>query len=51
MIPPQQVRELCPRVRRAMIRAKKKAEQQKLGATYTRKSKKKEEDKEKEVGA
>ncbi|PSS35284.1 50S ribosomal protein [Actinidia chinensis var. chinensis] len=51
VMPPRQVRELRPRVRRAMIRAQKKAEQQKLGATYTRKSKKKEEDKAEEVSA
>lgn len=45
VMPPQQVRELRPRVRRAMVRAEKKAEQQKQGGMDTRKGRKKEEDK------
>lgn len=45
MMPPRQVRELRPRVRRAMIRAEKKAEQQKQGGMDTRKGRKKEEEK------
>lgn len=45
VMPPRQVRELRPRVRRAMIRAEKKAEQQKQGGMDTRKGRKKEEDK------
>ncbi|XP_058227801.1 uncharacterized protein LOC131336124 isoform X2 [Rhododendron vialii] len=45
VMPPRQVRELRPRVRRAMIRAEKKAEQQKQGGMDTRKGRKKEEEK------
>jgi len=45
VMPPRQVREFRPRVRRAMIRAEKKAEQQKQGGMDTRKGRKKEEDK------
>lgn len=45
VMPPRQVRELRPRVRRAMVRAEKKAEQQKQGGMDTRKGRKKEEDK------
>ncbi|CAL5441024.1 unnamed protein product [Camellia sinensis] len=44
VMPPQQVREMRPRARRAMIRAQKKAELQKQGGADTRKGKKKEED-------
>ncbi|XP_052197553.1 uncharacterized protein LOC127804672 isoform X2 [Diospyros lotus] len=44
IMPPRQVREMRPRVRRAMIRAQKKAEQQQ-GSKNTGKSRKKEEDK------
>lgn len=43
VMPPRKVREMRPRLRRAMIRAQKKAEQQQLGATDTRKGRKKEE--------
>ncbi|KAI8541352.1 hypothetical protein RHMOL_Rhmol08G0053700 [Rhododendron molle] len=45
VMPPRQVRELRPRVRRAMIRAEKKAELQKQGGMDTRKGRKKEEEK------
>ncbi|XAR58265.1 hypothetical protein NMG60_11026697 [Bertholletia excelsa] len=45
LMPPRQVREIRPRVRRALIRAEKKAEQQKQGDKDTRKRKKKDEDK------
>lgn len=45
VMPPRQVRELRPRVRRAMIRAELKTEQQKQGHSYTRKNKNKEEEK------
>lgn len=44
VMPPRQVRELRPRVRRAMIRAELKTEQQKQGLCYTRKNKNKEEE-------
>lgn len=40
IMPPRNVRELRPRVRRAMIRAQKKEEQQKEGSTNNRKGKK-----------
>ncbi|XP_022139365.1 uncharacterized protein LOC111010318 [Momordica charantia] len=43
IMPPRNVRELRPRVRRAMIRAQKKAEQQTNGNNESRKSRKKEE--------
>ncbi|XP_022133371.1 uncharacterized protein LOC111005959 [Momordica charantia] len=43
IMPPRNVRELRPRVRRAMIRAQKKAEQQTNGSNESRKSRKKEE--------
>ena len=42
-MPPRQVREMRPRARRAMIRAQKKAEQQKEASTYISKGKKREE--------
>lgn len=40
IMPPRKVREMRPRARRAMIRAQKKEEQQKQGATDARKGKK-----------
>ncbi|CAI9111541.1 OLC1v1011790C1 [Oldenlandia corymbosa var. corymbosa] len=40
VMPPRQVREMRPQARRAMIRAQKKAEQQKEGITYISKGKK-----------
>ncbi|XP_050235328.1 uncharacterized protein LOC126683464 [Mercurialis annua] len=41
IMPPRSVRELRPRIRRATIRAQKKAEQQQQGSNDTRKGKKK----------
>ncbi|KAL3526316.1 hypothetical protein ACH5RR_010972 [Cinchona calisaya] len=42
IMPPRQVREMRPRARRAMIRAEKKAEQQKEGSIYISKGKRRE---------
>ncbi|XP_038883188.1 50S ribosomal protein L13 isoform X3 [Benincasa hispida] len=43
IMPPRKVREMRPQVRRAMIRAQKKAEQQQNSANVVKKSRKKEE--------